>query len=213
MTPETRVGLFTFLALALLGISIFLLGDVSLYKKYTLYAKFSDVAGLPDKSMVKLSGVEVGKVKKIKIKGSKVIVHLAIKDEVEIYRDSVFEIGSTSIIGSKYLQITQGHRHFGILKSGEYVTGKESPPLDKMVTETMGSLKILIEDLNQKGDFAKELNATMVNLRELTAKLNDLISAMHQPMTSSMHNVDSTTEKLDTLIAKLDQIAEKPSQT
>lgn len=209
MTTETRVGLFTFLTLALLALSIFLLGDVSLYKKYPLYVEFSDVAGLPDKSMVKLSGVEVGKVKKIKIKGSKVVVEIAIKDEVEIYRDSAFEIGATSIIGSKYMQITQGNKTSGVLAPSEHIYGKDSPPLDKMVTETMGSLKILIEDLNQKGDFARELNATMVNLRELTAKLNDLISAMHQPMTSSMHNVDATTEKLDKLIAKLDQIADK----
>lgn len=209
MTTETKVGLFTFLTLALLGLSVFLLGDVSLYRKYSIYAEFADVAGLPDKSMVKLSGVEVGKVKNIKIEDSRVVVELAIKDEVGIYRDSTFEIGATSIIGSKYMQITQGSVTSGVLEDGDYVKGKESPPLDKMVSETMGSLKILIEDLNAKGNFARELNATMVNLRELTAKLNDLITAMHQPMTSSMRNVDATTEKLDRLIAKLDEIADK----
>ena len=209
MNIETKVGLFTFLSLALLGLSVFLLGDVSFYKKYPVHVEFKDVAGLPDKALVKLSGVEVGKVKKISIRGSKVIAELAIYDEVEIYSDSVFEVGSTSIIGSKFLQITQGDKASGILKAGDYVIGVDSLALDKMVTQTMGSLKILIEDLNQQGTFAKQVNATMSNLRELTARLNDLVSSLHQPMESSMHNVDVTTERLATLISKLDQIMDK----
>jgi phospholipid/cholesterol/gamma-HCH transport system substrate-binding protein len=203
MTTETRVGLFTFLALALLALSIFLLGDISIYRKYPLYVEFTDVGGLPDKALVKLSGVEAGKVKKIRIKGSKVIVELGIFRDVEIYRDSVFEVGSTNIIGSRFLRITQGNEYSGILKPGDYVLGTDTLSLDKTVNETMTSLKVLLEDLNKEGIFAKEVNETMTNLRELTAKLNDLVAALHEPLENSMHNADRLIAKLEELTDKL----------
>ena len=63
MNGEMKVGLFVIVGSVLFGTAIFLLGDYSFQKFYTVNAEFIDVAGLPDKSTVKLSGVEVGKIK------------------------------------------------------------------------------------------------------------------------------------------------------
>ena len=95
MNGETKVGLFVLIGGVLFGTAIFLLGDYSFQKYYTISAEFIDVAGLPDKSTVKLSGVEVGKIKKIYLKNDKVVVQLAIRDGVKIYRDSRFLVGSS----------------------------------------------------------------------------------------------------------------------
>ncbi|MDO8756745.1 MAG: MlaD family protein, partial [Elusimicrobiota bacterium] len=62
MTLETKVGAFVLGGLTLLATAIFLLGDVSFEKRYTVYAQFSDVANLSKDAPVKLSGVEVGQV-------------------------------------------------------------------------------------------------------------------------------------------------------
>ena len=71
MNGEMKVGLFVIVGSVLFGTAIFLLGDYSFQKFYTVNAEFIDVAGLPDKSTVKLSGVEVGKIKRIYLDNEK----------------------------------------------------------------------------------------------------------------------------------------------
>ena len=74
MKPETKVGIFTIVGLCLFGFSLYFLGGISVTKSYDLNIQFEDVSGLPIKAAVKLAGVEVGHVKKIKIENSQVIV-------------------------------------------------------------------------------------------------------------------------------------------
>ncbi|MBI4056769.1 MAG: MCE family protein [Elusimicrobia bacterium] len=113
MTTEAKVGAFVLAGLILLGWAIFLLGDVSLQRHYQMTVYFDDVSGLPKKSVVKLNGVEVGKVKDITLEGNKARVDLAIQMGVKIYKDAKFRIASTSIIGSKFLAIEQGESSEG----------------------------------------------------------------------------------------------------
>ena len=67
MNLETKVGAFVVGGLVLMGTAIFLLGDYTLEKRYTIYALFHDVANLTKNSPVKLSGVEVGQVRDIEL--------------------------------------------------------------------------------------------------------------------------------------------------
>ena len=66
MKPETKLGLFTVVGIAVLGFSLYFLGGLSVTRTYNVNVKFQDVSGLPVKAPVKLAGVEVGKVKEIK---------------------------------------------------------------------------------------------------------------------------------------------------
>ncbi|UPT76148.1 MAG: MlaD family protein [Elusimicrobiota bacterium] len=113
MSLETKVGAFVLGGLTLLATAIFLLGDVTFEKRYTLYAQFSDVANLSKDAPVKLSGVEVGQVRAIELVDGGARVVLSIRKGVDIYSDAAFLIGSTGIIGSKYLQVDQGRRAAG----------------------------------------------------------------------------------------------------
>ncbi len=101
MNGEMKVGLFVLVGSILFGTAVFLLGDYSFQKFYPIYVEFSDVAGLPDKAVVKLSGVDVGKIKQISIKDETVIVELAVRDGVKIYRDARFLVGSSFILEKK----------------------------------------------------------------------------------------------------------------
>ncbi|MCX5783014.1 MAG: MlaD family protein [Elusimicrobia bacterium] len=216
MNSETKVGIFVLAGLLLIGAAIFLLGDFSLSKQYPIYVEFKDVAGLPDKSLVKLSGVEVGKVKSVTIEGSKVVVRLAIKDGVEIYRDSRFFIGSTSIIGSKFLQIDQGSLSSGIISPGERVKGDDTLPLDRMIVSTLGSMQTMLDDISRKGRLgehiniiAEQLQATLANVRELTATMNDLIASSNPHLSRSSENIEFITKKIDALLSKADEFIAK----
>jgi len=209
MQNETRVGIFVAIGIFLLGLAIFMLGDLSLRSEYPIYVQFADVAGLPRKSTVKLSGVEIGKVTDVYIEGGKVMVAIRVRHGVEIYKNAVFKIGATSLIGSKYLQISQGTPDSGVIEAGAHVQGYNEEAIEKVITRTLSSAQKLIDDVNQNGKLGRELNATVTNVRELTARLNDLVANLQPSMNSAMHNVDNMTAKLDNLIAKADEIVTK----
>jgi len=209
MNSEMKVGLFVLVGGLLFGTAVFLLGDFSFQKFYTINTEFSDVAGLPDKATVKLSGVEVGKIKRIYLDNEKVIVQLSIFEGVKIFRDSKFLVGSTSVIGSKFLQINQGTPAAGKIKDGDTVTGEESVALDRALAKAVTSLEGLIRDIRGEGRLARDINEILANLREVTANVNDLVGTSKPHAENIMERMDSITAKLDAMLTKTDAIIDK----
>jgi len=213
MNTEARVGMFITAGLILLGGMILKLGDVSLKRTYPLRVSFSDVAGLPDKSVVKLSGVEVGKVRHISLDGDKAIVDIVINRGVEVYRDAHFRIGSTSIIGSKFLQIDQGHRSAGPLAAGEAIEGEVGQPLERLMADALKSVQGLLDELKgslgQKGTLIQNLQASTQNMRDLTANMNDLMATVKPDLEHSLKKSSDVMDKLDQLLAKTNELAAK----
>ena len=209
MNDETRVGVFVLAGMALFGTAIFLLGDYSFKTFYPLYVEFHDVAGLPDKSVVKLSGVEVGKIKEIYLEHDQVRVRIAVRKGVVIYKDSQFLVGSTSLIGSKYLQIDQGHPESGILGPGDVVKGSDILPIDRAMAKAVEDIQGLVAELRGNGSMAKNLNAILSNLREVTASVNELLSTTGPHAEKAAERLDGITEKLDSILERTDSLLAK----
>lgn len=214
LSLEAKVGAFVVTGLALMGIAIFLLGDYTLEHRYTIYATFHDVANLNKNAPVKLSGVEVGQVKDIDLKDGLARVTLAVRKGTVIYHtgghgEADFLIGSTGIIGSKYLQIDQGNPAFGEVKAEETVIGTDPVDIQKALTRVVDSLTTLLNDVNKegpRGSLASNLKETVANMREMTANLNDLIETTKPNMEKAMARADQITDKLDKLLAQSNQM-------
>ncbi|ACC97888.1 ABC-type transport system involved in resistance to organic solvents, periplasmic component [Elusimicrobium minutum Pei191] len=209
MRAETKVGIFAVAGVILFGISVYMLGNISTGGEYKVNVRFSDVTGLPGKSTVKLNGVDVGKVRRIKMNGDHVLVTVGIKDGVEIYRDAAFKITTSSIIGSKFLSIAQGKPGKGILKNGDTIDGANEPSMDQMVQETLASVKQFVDSINGDGGLGEDLNATLSNVRNLSANLNELIASLKPYLENSAHDISYMTADLRDLIAKADSIVDK----
>jgi len=194
MSTETKVGLFTFIGIALFGLCIFALGSFSITKGYDITVHFKDVSGLPAKSNVRLNGVEVGKVKELKIEGGEILALLKINEGVVIYRNAKFAIAATSLIGTNYLQIEQGNPQSGILEPGSHVVGMSLPSITNMITDALNSIQNLTGGINDNGKFGEDLNATLENLRNLSGNLNDLIFSLRPYLTKSMQEVSELTK-------------------
>ncbi|MDT8286493.1 MAG: MlaD family protein [Elusimicrobiales bacterium] len=206
MNDESKVGMFVLAGLVFLASAIFLLGDYSFKAYYPVYVEFSDVSGLPDKSVAKLSGVEVGRVKDISIEDGKVVVRLAVSEGVKIYKDAKFKVGSTSVIGSKYMQIDQGTSSAGTIGSGDTVQGDNSLPLDQAMAAAVSDLQGLIKELRGDGSLSRNLGQTVANLRDLTANLNSLVSNTKPGAEKFMDNLDSVSARLDRLLAQGEEL-------
>jgi len=208
MSIETKVGAFVLSGLALLGLSIFLLGDFTFEKRYDLNVEFSDVANLAQDAPVKLSGVEVGQVQSIVLEDGGALVKIKVRDDVRIAKDAEFSIGSTGIIGSKYLQVDQG-RSKTYFRDGETAKGLDPVSIEKSLSKTLGSLQKMLDELNApgpRGTVAENLRETVANVREMTANLNDLIETTRPQLERSMARADEITKKLDALLEKSNQM-------
>ncbi len=206
MKPETKLGIFTVLGIVIFGFSLYFLGGLSVTRSYEINVAFEDVSGLPVKAPVKLSGVEVGRVRHIRIEKGQAVVVADIHEGVEIFRDARFSVVMTGIIGTKYLKVEQGTPAAGVLKPGALVRGADEMPMDVMITKTMSSIKEFVDSVNNQGQFGEKLNQTMHEVRQLSANLNQLVAQMRPYLSRSVQNLDVASAKLNDLMAKADSL-------
>ena len=205
MKPETKLGIFTVLGIIVFGFSLYFLGGLSVTRSYPVNVTFSDVSGLPVKAPVKLSGVEVGRVKQIKIENGQVVVVTDINEDIQIYRNARFSVVMTGIIGSKYLKVEQGTPDAGVLQAGDYVRGADEMPMDAMIAQTMSSIKEFVDSVNAQGQFGEQLNRTMDEVHQLSANLNQLVAQMRPYLSRSARNLDEVLAKADSLMDSLEK--------
>ncbi len=93
-------------------------------KTYDLIVEFDHVDGLDKTSLVKISGMEVGKVKKMQLVDNQVWVTVAIQNEVQISKSAEFKIKSGSLLGAKYIDVDIFIRDPENLKDGDHVRGE-----------------------------------------------------------------------------------------
>lgn len=209
MTSEIKVGIFVIAAAVLMAAALFLLGDYSFKSYYHISAEFSDVTGLPDKAIVKLSGVQVGKIRKIYIHRNKVVVDMAISEGVKIYNGATFLVGATSMIGSKFLQINQGDPALGEIEAGALVSGTETQTLEYAVTKALNNIDSLIKEIRGDGKLGNSVQDVLDNLREMTANLNQMVAYGRPHFEKSIEKIETITARLDEILAKTDELVTK----
>jgi phospholipid/cholesterol/gamma-HCH transport system substrate-binding protein len=205
LSLESKVGVFIVAGVSLIATAIFLLGNYTFGKRYSIYVTFHDVSNLNRNAAVKLSGVDVGQVKDIHLEGDHAVVVLSIKDGIAIYQDSVFTVGTTGIIGSKYLEIDQGHVVSGVVLAQSTLVGAESVDIQNSIAKALRSIQKMIDDLNgpgPNGSLVDNLRGSVDNMRRLTANLNDLLTTIKPSAEQAMAKTGKITDKLDMLLTK-----------
>lgn len=127
---ETAVGIFVVIGLMCIGYLSVKLGDVPIFgdNSYSLFAKFSSVAGLKTGSSVEMLGIEVGKVETLVLDQDKqqAVVELRIKNDIVVYDDAIASIKTAGLIGDKYVEIDPGGGG-DVLEQGAGIVDTNSP--------------------------------------------------------------------------------------
>jgi len=123
-----RVGILAIVAMVILAVLIFLItGNVSFFEsKVTLYTYLGDAAALTVGAPVNLDGIQIGKVKSIKLSGIKdpkrrVRIEMEVPEHTlsSIPVDSVTAISAANILGTKYIDITSGQSNTTVQPGAE----------------------------------------------------------------------------------------------
>lgn len=110
LSPEAKVGLFVLLGLILLVYMSLKVGGIRLGKGegYDLVVRFDNVGGLDVDAPVRVAGVEVGRVKEIRLEDTKARVVLRIFPEVKIRKDFTAVIKTQGLLGEKFVELIPG---------------------------------------------------------------------------------------------------------
>jgi phospholipid/cholesterol/gamma-HCH transport system substrate-binding protein len=107
---ELIVGIFVAVGLVCLAYLSIKLGKLEVIggNVYEVEAEFDSASGLKAGAPVEIAGVEVGRIKAIKLKDDRAAVILAIQEGVKLYSDTIASIKTRGIIGEKFLGLSPG---------------------------------------------------------------------------------------------------------
>ena len=134
MTTTAKIGAFFVVVLLALGVLILKIEDIHFGKKArtnSADAHFKDVAGLDDKSAVRIAGVRVGKVDGISLRpDGTALAHLALDPSVELHQGAIAQVRSLGMLGDKYVELSAGDPAAPRLPNGALLEGSSGTGFD-----------------------------------------------------------------------------------
>jgi phospholipid/cholesterol/gamma-HCH transport system substrate-binding protein len=212
MSPTARVGAFMLLALIVLGVFIIKIEEFPLGSKRgrsLVQASFVSVAGLDEKSPVRIAGVRVGLVEGIALQGDRAIVTLALDPGVRLHRGAYAEVTSLGMLGDKYVELYPGDLNAPPLDPQTVLSGTSPIGFDK-VLKTVGDVgedvKAVTGSLRQTlggVEGQKRLDDIVENIRQLTAEVKAMVAGNRANVDATMVNFKEFSETLKTELPKL----------
>lgn len=200
-----KLGIFIFIGSALLILGIFVLGNKeALFKStFTVKAFFQNVQGLRNGAPVRLSGVDVGAVKGILIRGDEAsVIEVSMRLESDIMKfirkDTEAGIETEGLVGYKFVSLNIKDNVGEHIEDGGTILASEPVSFADVIEETQGIMaytKDMTEDLAEilskinrgEGSIGKLLNDE--ELYYATTKITETAAASLDSITSDLRFV------------------------
>jgi phospholipid/cholesterol/gamma-HCH transport system substrate-binding protein len=199
---ESKIGIIIALALALLiwGVN-FLKGRNLFTSSKQYFAVFSNIGGLKKTSTVSANGYNIGLVSDIFFsKGNinKIIVEILVDEQFRIPKNTVVEIYSTDILGSKAVQLELGDSK-EIAKENDTLQSSFSGDLNSAIATIKSKAEHTIVTIDTMMTSFRQILTpeTQKNVRMAIANLQDLIITEKQKISKVLDNVESITQNFE----------------
>lgn len=211
---KLRVGIFVLVAVLAFLATIYALGArARLFEsRYTIYADFTQVAGLADGATVRLAGIQIGRVSAITLAsepGGKVRVTMSVARQYanRIRKNSIARIATQGLLGDKIVEISVGTAETPAVQAGEALASQDpfeitdavaqSAETIKGVTALAESLRKTAETLNQSG-LIEDASAAVKTARALADSLGKDASA-------TLQSARGVTERAGRVVDQIEQ--------
>lgn len=214
MSTAAKVGAFFLLALALTGILIWNIEDLSFGRKMgkTVTVQFDDVAGLKEKADVRVAGVLVGRVAKIRLVGGKALVDIELEKDVDLRQGAAAAIQTLGMLGDNYVELLPGPASAQPLPQGTKLKGKEGVSIDQ-VSRLARDIETDLQDVTKslksslggaKGE--ENLNAIVDNLVVLSKALRTLVESNRAGIDATTSNFREFSSQMTRLVERIDRL-------
>lgn len=187
---QLKVGVLTIAAIAITLVLIFSLTGTRgfAWQRYSLKARFQNVAGLAAGSPVRVAGVEVGSVTDVAFAGEDVEVTFEVNQahRPRITSGSVARLGSVSLLGESAVDITPSSTGTPIPEWGYVPPGKTAAVLADVTDQAsqgISELTALLQDVRRgRGTVGKLMteDALYGELQRFVASAGSLTESMRQ---------------------------------
>ncbi|MEP7014413.1 MAG: MlaD family protein [Verrucomicrobiota bacterium] len=202
---EFKVGAFVFVGLAMLAALVVQFGRLGEGFKtyYPVTVRFTDASGLLKGSDVLLGGAKIGHVAggpRLVHQGHGVIVPLRIYEYVKIAKGSKFEVGSSGLLGDRFVSVTlPPGQPTEYLPKNAFVDGVRQTGMDDITREggaLASDMRVAVQNINTAVTRLNQETLSDVNLRNLKVSIEHLKETTGALAESS--------KKLDGVIDKAD---------
>ena len=172
LSTELKVGFFALFVLAVLVFMTFKVGGLEWLKKEgtPYYVSFRNIAGLDEKTKVKIAGVDAGIIEKIELKQGEARLMIRMDKGIQLYSDAAASIKASGLLGDKYLDIKVGSKP-PLLTQGDTIRNVlEVVDIDDMLrklSKVSENISTLAESLNESfgtEEAKRSLRAAVLNI-------------------------------------------------
>jgi phospholipid/cholesterol/gamma-HCH transport system substrate-binding protein len=185
---ERKVGFFFLVGLIVLTVMLEIGEKWNPFARQISYKTYlSSITGLKLGDPVRLAGVDVGRIKEIKVLDNKVRIDFNVKPGTRIKTDSQASVRLTNLLGGQFLGISFGSANAPLLPPGGTVAGVDTANIDVIidnVSELARDTRIFIDNLNK-------------NQEEVMGKISSIIDENRGNLKESIGNLNSITRKFD----------------
>lgn len=193
MSNEAKTGLVVLGCAAALIMLIVKVGNFTIFRHgYTVKAHFNFTGGVQKHAPVRLSGVDVGEVKNIRlIYGDQTLIELEIwlEDGVKLRSDSVAYVTTLGMMGEKYVEIKGGSSAAPYLKEGELMPAEDPVRLEEL-------MKLGTKVADDVGNMAKDIS-------KMTRHLDDAVVDNKPKLNQIFDNLEETSENFNDFSADI----------
>ncbi len=216
MSTAAKVGAFFLVVLVIGGLLIWRIEDIRVGKgkAQRVTAEFKDVAGLDEKSAVRVAGVRVGKVGRIGVdpETGKARVELEIDPGVELRQGAVPQIANMGLLGEKYVELYPGPPGAAPLPEGSVLRGDVPVGFDditKLARDIEVQIKEISTSLNRSlggAEGEERLKAIVENVRAITDNLRVLVASNRGNVDETMVNFKEFSAMMTKLVDRIDRL-------
>jgi phospholipid/cholesterol/gamma-HCH transport system substrate-binding protein len=153
---------------------------------YKLKTYFTYADGIKVDSIVKLAGIEVGRVEKFDFSydgDTRVEVMLTISSKAKIREDSIAFISTSGMIGDAYIGITPGSASKPFVKDGATLVSEDPIEMRKL--------------MKKAESIAENLDKTLTEIRELAGGVNGVVKDNRPRVDNIVVNLESTAKNFN----------------
>ena len=220
---ELKIGILGIVAIILTAALVFAVGGQGglFWQRYRLKTTFADVRGLKAGAVVRLAGVEVGKVEEVGFGGTGVDVLLELNDSVQsrVTSDSTASIGSLSLLGEPIIEISPATTGTplpdgGVIRAGRSPSAisdvaaganrslEEATKLIQSVREGKGTIGRLFTDeqlYREVNAFVNAAEGVATHIRTGRGTLGRLVQdpSVAKSLEASLANLDTITRRIN----------------
>lgn len=219
---KTAILVLSSILLFIWGFS-FLKGNDLFNNKQTFYIYFDNVEGLTTASNVTMSGLKIGKVKKIEYveNESKIKVTIEINSDYKISKTSTVYLYEPSLMGNKQLMLEPDYKNINLAENGSFLIGKEKygtmakvsnmiDPLQSEISNVTGGADLLMKNLNNVLDNNSQNNLknSISNINKLLLEFNELSQLLSKTINQNSNGINNIVSNFDKTSKNLNKLSD-----